>query len=86
MRYYDDPFEALLAEIIAEIAPEMAKVKPQDIADVACYALRQIAELGANPITQHGCTTREACCRHIDRMWLLAFDANRAIEELQKHP
>ncbi len=86
MRCYDDQFEALLAEIIVEIAPEMAKTQPQDIADVACYALRQIAELGANPITEHGCTTRKACYEHIDKMWQLAFQANRQIEELQKSP
>lgn len=40
-------------------------------------ALAEITQLGANPITKHGCTSRADFMRLVDKMYLIAFDALR---------
>lgn len=45
----------------------------KDKLDQALTALTEIAQLGANPITGHGCNTRADFMRHCDKMWLIAF-------------
>lgn len=48
--------------------------------DQALTALTEIADLGANPITGHGCVTRADFMRHCDKMWLIAFDCVNEID------
>ena len=44
-------------------------------------ALKRIAELGANPLTQHGCESRADLIRHIDKMWQVAREALADVRE-----
>jgi len=43
-------------------------------------ALKRIANLGANPITRHGCVTRTDFMRHCDKMWRIALEEIRKLE------
>ncbi len=52
--------------------------------DRAKGALTKIAQLGANPITEHGCESRVDFMRHCTRMWHVAFDCANELHEREK--
>lgn len=37
-------------------------------------AVKRIAHLGANPITEHGCESRIDFMKHCDKMWRIALE------------
>ena len=58
----------------------------QDKLDQALTALTEIADLGANPITGHGCVTRADFMRYCDKMWQIAFACVNALDKQKESP